>query len=172
MSFSAYRYIVLIISMFWVYPNEQAYAQTREQCVDSLNIADRHYRLGLFEDVIQKVRPCLEIFNRNIGSRYVYGPVAHRLISLAFYASDMPDSTEKYTRILVQEIDRDYVVPEGDPLFFQELVRKLRPRRWYQKRWVWAAGAVGLGATGFAIFYDPPPDPLRGPPVDFLPPAQ
>ena len=139
-----------------------------EQAQNALEEAQRLYRLELFIEAVQLLAPCVPLLDKPLKIE------ALRLMAIAHYESGEPDSSRQWVRQLVRRVDRGYRVDLAeDPLFFQDLVRQLRPK-WYQKRWVQVSGGVVLGVVlGYVLFRPEvrPPGPLAGPPV-FPPPSQ
>ncbi len=133
-----------------------------EQAQNALEEAQRLYRLELFIEVVQKLEPCVPMLDKPSQAE------ALRLMAIAHYEAGEPDSSRQWVRQLVRRVDRRYRVdPAEDPLFFQDLVRQLRPK-WYQKRWVQVgSGLVLSGVVGYVHFRPQvrPPGPLADPPV-------
>ena len=151
-----------------------AAAQAQPACNDvRLNDANRLYDLGFFEEVADTLKTCLPGRIRPGVPRFrrrSQATQALRLMALSSYARREPaDSTEQWIKKLVT-LDRRYRAdPEEDPLFFQTLVDDLRPRRFYQKRWVQVGGALvvgGLIGCVVAGCFEKTIAPLPGPPSD------
>ncbi len=153
-------------------PAASAYAQTT--CDDvRLNDANRLYDLGFFDEVSDTLKTCLPGRIRPGTPRFrrrSQATQALRLMALSSYARREPtDSTAQWIKKLVT-LDRRYRAdPEEDPLFFQDLVDDLRPRRLYQKRWfqIVGGGLIGAGAACLMLgCHKKNPSPLPGPPSD------
>ena len=163
--------ILMLIGSLWP---AAAMAQAQPVCNDvRLNDANRLYDLGFFEEVSDTLKTCLPGRIRPGTQRFrrrSQATQALRLMALSSYARREPaDSTEQWIKKLVT-LDRRYQAdPEEDPLFFQTLVDDLRPRRFYQKRWVQVGGALvvgGLIGCVVAGCFEKTIAPLPGPPSD------
>lgn len=138
-----------------------------------LNDANRLYDLGFFDEVSDTLKTCLPGRLRPGEQRFrrrSQATQALRLMALSSYARREPaDSTAQWIKKLVT-LDRRYRAdPEEDPLFFQNLVDDLRPRRFYQKRWVQIGTGVllgGLVTCALAGCFEKEITPLPGPPSD------
>lgn len=149
-------------------------ARAQATCDDALlTDASQSYDLGLFDEAIGTLKPCLPGRLRR-GEQHFRGrgqaTQALRLMALSYYAKREPDSTRQWVERLVKR-DRGYQAdPLEDPLFFQYLVDDLRPPRWYQKTWVQIGGAlVVVGVVSYLLFKSEP-SPLPGPEDVFRPP--
>ena len=149
-------------------------AQAQTACDDvRLNDANRLYDLGFFDEVSDTLQTCLPGRIRPGGQRFrrrSQATQALRLMALSSYARREPaDSTRQWIKQLVT-LDRRYRAdPEEDPLFFQNLVDDLRPRRFYQKRWVQIGTGVLVGGLAVCVLagcFEKKITPLPGPPSD------
>ena len=162
--FGIKRAVVLVLLWAWVplVALAQECLDDPEQAQNALEQAQRLYRLEFFIEAVQLLAPCVPMLDKPSKSE------ALRLMAIAHYEAGEPDSSRLWVRQLVRRVDRRYRVdPAEDPLFFQDLVRQLRPK-WYQKRWVqFSGGLVVSGVLGYVLFRpeDRPPGPLAGPPV-------
>lgn len=87
--------------------------------------------------------------------------VALRLLALAYIEDAELDKAEESVRLLMLE-DRSYRSPENDPLIYQNWVKELKPKAWYQKRWVQLGGIAVVGVLSFVLL-----GPQEGPqPLD------
>ena len=93
---------------------------------------------------------------------------ALRLLALAYIEEAEIDKARESVRLLMQE-DRGYRAPETDPMIYQDWVEELRPKTWYQKRWVQLGAATVVGVV-LGIVFTPAqgpadlPAPVIGPP--------
>ena len=96
--------------------------------------------------------------------------VALRLLALSYIAKNEMDSSKVAVQELMQE-NRGYRAPVDDPMIYQNWVNDLRPKAWYQKRWVQLGGLAVVGVLGYLVFGpEEGPQPLAIPTIG--PPPQ
>ncbi len=135
-----------------------------QNCLDEAQISYRNMRLseaiGVLEDCRGRQWPDLETSQKT---------AALRLLAISYFASrDSVLATGAVVELLGE--DRGYRTdPDGDPEFFQRWVGELRPKAWYQKRWIQITGGLLIGGTvGYLLFKPETKLPLPG---DFFPPS-
>ena len=94
---------------------------------------------------------------------------ALRLLALAYIEDAELDKAEESVRLLMLE-DRGYRSPENDPLIYQYWVKELKPKTWYQKRWVQLGAAAVVGVV-LGIVLTPAKGPADLPPPVIAPPS-
>ena len=143
-----------------------ALAQEPPNCLVEAENSFRNMRLSKTIEVLNACReaewPRLDLDQRI---------AAFRLLSLSHFARREPQLAEEAVRGLLAENRRYQPDPLRDPQFFKGYVRKLRPRRWYQRRDAQVAGAL-LVASAVGCFlagcFTSEPGDLPGP-GDFFP---
>ena len=133
------------------------------ECDDErVTAADVWYKLGLFDEAIAKLRPCVP---KGFPSKALRQP-AYRLMALSYFEKDEPDSSRSWIEALMKDENGYQADPSMDPLFFQYWVDELRPK-WYQRRWVKTLGlGMVAGGVSFFLLLRPSTDkPLPGPSI-------
>ncbi len=96
---------------------------------------------------------------------------ALRFLALSYVEQGMMDVARESVQLLLQE-DRRYQAPPDDPGVFRNWVEALRPKAWYQKRWVQISSvAVVGGVLGFVLTGPGKEGPAPLPPPVLAPPS-
>lgn len=165
------KYKIILALAVCVFPVCSMAAQesivVQEVCDDDkLQEAGRAYDLGRFEEVVWRLRPCLE----NSFSSKEQNKQAYRLATLAHFELDNRDASRDLIDKLLK-VDRKYQALSGDPHFFQAQLDAQRPKALIKKPWFWV-GAAALVSGGVYLLTRPSgglPE-LPGPPSDPPPP--
>ncbi len=157
------RLVLVLALLAWAAP----VAPTRAQrpCEDprnALDEAEKKYDRQLFLETIKALEPCWRAL------AYEDRQDALRLMALAYYGGEKPDSMVYYVEELMRVNRRYQPSTAEDPLLFQDLVRERWPR-WHENWWLRGALVVGLGGVSYLTyksFLEPEPAapaPLPGP---------
>ncbi len=162
-----YRYIPMLVLFYGALLPAPVRAQAA--CNDdTLAEANRRYELDFWHQAIDLVEPCLpKKFETNLQRVQ-----AHRLVALAYYELGDLDASELWIKRMMR-IDGRYAVDPDDPQFFRDNVEDLRPKKWYQKRWLrLGIPTIAAGVASYFVFRPqdespvlPLPQPLPLPPT-------
>jgi len=132
-----------------------------------LDRANSHYEIGLFDETVDELQPCLpdglERKEERVG--------AYRLMALSYIATDSLDQARESIRQLLKT-DSGYKPDlENDPPLYADMIEGMKPE-WYTfmwkgssaSRWMGRVAVVGTAVAIPILLQDNGAPPLPGPP--------
>ena len=132
----------------------------RMQTSETIRLLEACRELGVFDD-----DPAFDEDQKREALRQ--RQEALRLLALSYFVRNEPVAADTTVRYLMKWVAPNFRAnPNEDPIFFQDLVNKYRPR-WYKKTWVRVTvlgGVAVIGGVLGIVLSDKDPPPLRDPP--------